>query len=196
MKKPLNVLVMASGQGTTFNYLCEHQASADFRIVGLIVSSENAGAVLWAKKHEIPYKSLGQEQLKSSAGRKDFFEKVLSFQPDLIVLAGFLKKIPSELIQKFSKKIINSHPALLPKYGGKGMYGRHVHEAVIKNGEKYSGATIHEVTEEFDEGPILLQESFLLSPQETVESLEEKVKAIEKPLLIKAIQRWPFGDTL
>jgi phosphoribosylglycinamide formyltransferase-1 len=103
----------------------------------------------------------------------------LDYDINFIVLAGFLKKIPEELIQKFPEKIVNIHPSLLPKFGGKGMYGDHVHRAVLEAKEEESGITIHLVNEEYDKGKILAQFSLAIESTETVESLREKIKILE-----------------
>ncbi len=102
-----------------------------------------------------------------------------SLRPDLIVLAGFLWKIPPEMVDDFAGKIINIHPALLPKYGGKGMYGSRVHEAVLENGETETGITIHYVNEAYDEGAIIFQESTGIAPGDTAEQIANKVHALE-----------------
>ena len=106
----------------------------------------------------------------------------------LIVLAGFLKKIPEKLIQQYPEQIVNIHPSLLPKFGGKGMYGDHVHNAVIESQEKNSGITIHLVNEEYDKGKILAQFSVPILPDETVETLREKIKKLEHTHLPRVIQ--------
>lgn len=106
----------------------------------------------------------------------------------LIVLAGFLKKIPEKLIQQFPEQIVNIHPSLLPKFGGKGMYGDHVHNAVIESKEKESGITIHLVNEEYDKGKILSQFSVPVTQNETVESLREKIRELEHTYLPQVIQ--------
>jgi len=105
----------------------------------------------------------------------------------LIVLAGFLKKIPEKLIQQFPEQIVNIHPSLLPKFGGKGMYGDHVHNAVIESQEKESGITIHLVNEEYDKGKILSQFSVPVAQNETVETLREKIRELEHTYLPQVI---------
>ena len=112
----------------------------------------------------------------------------LDYDINFIVLAGFLKKIPEELIQKFPEKIVNIHPSLLPKFGGKGMYGDYVHCAVLEANEKESGITIHLVNEEYDKGKILAQFSVPILPDETVETLREKIKKLEHTHLPRVIQ--------
>jgi phosphoribosylglycinamide formyltransferase-1 len=106
---------------------------------------------------------------------------------EYIFLAGYMKKISSKLTQNY--KIINSHPALLPKFGGKGMYGRNVHEAVIASGEKQSGVTVHHVNENYDEGAIILQKSLELSDGESAESLESKIKELEQIAILEALKK-------
>ena len=111
-------------------------------------------------------------------------------QPDLIVLAGFLWKCPENIIARFPNKIVNIHPSLLPKYGGKGMYGMYVHEAVIAAQEKESGITIHYVNEHYDEGAIIFQERVSISPEDTPESLAQKIHEVEYrtfPVIIKQL---------
>jgi len=112
----------------------------------------------------------------------------LDYDINFIVLAGFLKKIPEELIQKFPEKIVNIHPSLLPKFGGKGMYGDYVHRAVLEANEKESGITIHLVNEEYDKGKILAQFSVPILPEETEETLREKIKKLEHTHLPRVIQ--------
>ena len=112
-----------------------------------------------------------------------------SFQPDLIVLAGFLWLMPQNIIQEFSNRIINIHPALLPDYGGKGMYGMRVHEAVVQNNEKQSGITIHYVNEHYDEGKYILQEACELSETDNANDVATKVHALEYEHFPKVIER-------
>lgn len=108
---------------------------------------------------------------------------------DLIVLAGFLSILTPEFTQKWEGKIINIHPALLPKYGGKGMYGKHVHKAVLESGDAESGASVHYVTAGVDEGEIIVQGKFPIDKDDTVEDLQRKVAEVEKEIMIEAIQK-------
>ena len=117
-----------------------------------------------------------------------FIDTLESYKPDLLVLAGFLWKIPDYMIMAFPNKIINIHPALLPKYGGKGMYGHFVHEAVIANHEKESGITIHFVNEHYDEGTVLLQKSIPVSIDDVPEELAKKVLKLEHEWYAKVIE--------
>lgn len=128
-------------------------------------------------------------QSKDFSKRDLELSKVLSsYQVDLIVLAGYLKMIGPNLLDKYT--IINTHPSLLPKFGGKGMHGMHVHEAVIQAKEQYSGATIHFVNQEYDKGNIISQTKVLVLPTDTAETLSQKVQAAEKIQLIEILNRF------
>jgi len=117
---------------------------------------------------------------------------VEALKPDLIILAGFLWKIPENFVQSFPDKIINIHPALLPKYGGKGMYGKHVHQAVKNNGETETGITIHYVNENYDEGAIILQAKTALSPKDSVDAIAKKVHELEYEHFPRVIEKLLF----
>ena len=116
-------------------------------------------------------------------------EKILNINPSLIVLAGFLWKIPEKLIKAFPEKIINIHPALLPKFGGKGMYGINIHNAVIEKKETKSGITIHYVNKNYDEGEVILQKKCNVSKTDTIDSLEKKIRALEFEYFPKVIKK-------
>lgn len=175
MKK---IAIFASGSGTNFQQICEYfQDNKDVEVNVLIVNKKNA----YVRQRAA---NLGIED--HYFNRADFYEsdKVVELlkekETDLIVLAGFLWLIPQNLIVAFPNKIINIHPALLPLYGGKGMYGHNVHEAVIAAKEKESGITIHYVNEMYDSGDIIFQVKCQLTEEDTVESLEEKIHLLEK----------------
>lgn len=175
MKK---IAIFASGSGTNFQQICEYfQDNKDVEVNVLIVNKKNA----YVRQRAA---NLGIED--HYFNRADFYEsdKIVELlkekETDLIVLAGFLWLIPQNLISAFPNKIINIHPALLPLYGGKGMYGHNVHEAVIAAKEKESGITIHYVNEMYDSGDIIFQAKCQLTEEDTVESLEEKIHLLEK----------------
>jgi phosphoribosylglycinamide formyltransferase-1 len=187
----LNIAVFASGRGSNFQALY-HAIKNDaekVRIVAVISNNSDAGALAAARSFHIPAIHLSQKQYSSNA---EFVEAVLrtleSFQVNLIVLAGYMKKIAPEVISKYRNRIINIHPALLPAFGGQGMYGIHVHEAVIASGAKVSGATVHIVDEEFDRGKIILQESVPVEPSDMPETLAERVLKVEHTLLPRAVR--------
>ena len=151
----INLAIFASGTGTNAKKIMEHFKDHPAVRVALVVCNKpGAGVLDIAKEHHI--KTLLIEKEKFTAGN-GYVSEIKSFQIDFIVLAGFLWKIPEMLIQAFPGKIINIHPALLPKYGGKGMYGNKVHEAVIAANDKQSGITIHYVDGHYDNGDIIFQ---------------------------------------
>ena len=139
-------------------------------------NNPNAKVLDKAKKWKIPTVVFSKEELFTDK----VLQKVNSFQPDLIVLAGFLLKFPHNIIEAYPDKIINIHPALLPKYGGKGMYGMHVHRAVAENQESETGITIHFVNEEYDDGAIIFQKTVALTGKETPEEIANAVHQLEQ----------------
>ena len=170
------IIVLASGNGTNaeniFNFF---QQDNQVDVIGLYSNKKDAYALKRADKYTIPTRVIDRNYLKN-----DFVSDLKSLEVDLIVLAGFLLKIPESIVSNFSNKIINIHPSLLPKYGGKGMYGMHVHEAVIKAKEKESGITIHYVNEEYDEGQPLFQAKCNVEEGDDAEALASKIHALEQ----------------
>lgn len=145
-------------------------------ISGVLCNNPRAGVVDRCKRLGIPLYCFNRPAYQEGNGILALLKEL---NPDLIVLAGFLWKIPEWTVAAFPDKIINIHPALLPRYGGKGMYGMHVHEAVIQAGETESGITVHRVNEAYDEGSILLQKKISIQPGETPQTLAEKIHALE-----------------
>ena len=182
-----NVVILASGSGTNAeNIIRFFENSKISRVTWLLSNNPQALALDKAK-------ALGVNTMVFT--RDDFYVngRVLIFlqgeQPDLIVLAGFLWLVPSDVVKAFPGRIINIHPALLPNYGGKGMYGDKVHKAVIDNKEKQSGITIHYVNEKYDDGDIIFQASCSVSPDDTPETLALKIHALEYEHFPKVILR-------
>lgn len=182
------IIIFASGSGSNAEEIMKFFSQKPEFEIGLVVSNNPlAGVIERAKKFNVPVLVSNDRHFFSS---KYFFNLLqFDYKPDLIVLAGYLWLIPEGLIERFPKKIINIHPALLPKYGGKGMYGDKVHEAVILNKEKESGVTIHYVNKNYDEGNIIYQESFRCSTLETVASLKEKIHQLEHKIYPNVIQQ-------
>ncbi len=191
MKAGIGVLV--SGGGSNFQALAEAAQRGDIpdAEVRLVVSNKpGVGALDRAKK-------LGVESLvlepKDFSSRAAYFERIgeefARRGVTLICLAGFLLKVEPELIRRFPGRILNIHPALLPKFGGKGMWGHHVHEAVLAAGEKESGCTVHVVDEEFDRGPILLQAQVPVLPGDTPDALAARILVEEHKLYPRAVAR-------
>ncbi len=156
--------------------------------LAIISNVSTAKALTTAKQWEIETFILPNEN--SSLRDETLTELLQKLNPDFIILAGYLKKIPLEVIKKYHHKILNIHPSLLPKHGGKGMYGINVHKSVISHNEKLSGATVHLVTENYDEGPVILQEEIPVDENDTAESLAKKVLQVEHQLFPKAIKEY------
>lgn len=180
------VAVFASGSGTNFQQICEYfnQKNNDIKIELLIVNKKNAYVLERAKQLNVKSQYFNREDFYYS---DRVVECLKENQIDFIVLAGFLWLIPDNILKEYPNKIINIHPALLPNYGGKGMHGHHVHEAVIAAKEPESGITIHYVNEKYDEGNIIFQAKCSITPEDTADSLAEKIHLLEKEHFPKVI---------
>jgi len=184
----INIAIFASGSGSNAENLFNYYAnSTNVKIKLVITNNENAGIVERANRYR---KNI---QIISKTALTNYTEQLIDFlqteKVDLIVLAGFLLKVPEALVKAFPNRIINLHPALLPKFGGKGMYGANVHNAVIEAQEKESGITIHFVNEEYDKGEIILQAKCDVSANDTIETLAEKIHQLEYEFLPKAVDK-------
>lgn len=180
------IAVLISGGGTNLQRIIDAIASKELPQVEIIkvIADRECTGLERAEKHKIPHILLEKN--------KEFYQNLMNAIPqdtDLIVLAGFLSILKTEFCEKWHRKIINIHPSLLPKYGGKGMWGANVHKAVITNHEKESGATVHYVTSGIDEGEIILQKSIKIMKGENADWLAVKVHQIEYEILIKAIKK-------
>ena len=172
-----NIALFASGNGTNVQRIVEFFTDSKEICTKLIVCNKATAYVLErAKKLHINTLLVDRKMFYES---DKTVKRLQELKIDLIALAGFLWLIPDNLIKAFPQKIINIHPALLPKYGGKGMYGMHVHEAVVANNEQYSGITIHYVNPNYDEGNIIFQKKCALSNNDTAEDVAKKVHALE-----------------
>ncbi len=173
MKK---IAIFASGAGTNAKKIIDHFKKSDAGEVSLVVcNNPKAGVLNIAAKENIPVLPVEKNEFNSTG----YVRELRNCGIEFIVLAGFLWKLPPVLIKQFPGKIINIHPALLPAYGGKGMYGNSVHEAVLKAGEKQSGITIHYVDEVYDHGGIIFQAACPVSENDTAESLAQKIHSLE-----------------
>lgn len=171
------VAIFASGAGSNAEKIIRHFKGHPFITVALIVCNKpGAGVLQIAADHHIPVLLIEKEPFFRGNA---YVDELKQYGVSFIVLAGFLWKVPVALIQAYPNRIINIHPALLPKYGGKGMYGMRVHEAVIAAREKESGITIHYVNEQFDEGTPIFQARCTVAPTDTPESLAQKIHALE-----------------
>lgn len=175
MKK--RIVIFASGNGTNAENIIRYFKRSSIAEVVLLLSNKKDAKVLErAKNEDIKCLSFNKEELYSAGGVLKMLEET---KPDLIVLAGFLLKFPEVIINAFPDAVINIHPALLPKYGGKGMYGMHVHRAVVNNNEQESGITIHFVDANYDEGAIIFQARTKLLPNDTPEEVAGRVHKLE-----------------
>ena len=180
-----HITVLVSGSGTNLQRIidCIDKGEISNAKVNLVVADRPCYGLERAAQHNIPSQLIPRGKNFSAE-----LDKVIPENTDLIVLAGFLSILKSEFCEKWSGKIINIHPALLPNYGGKGMWGMHVHNAVIDAKEKESGATVHYVTSGVDEGAIILQGKIAIDPNDTPETLAGKVHTVEYDIFPKAIQ--------
>lgn len=193
------IAIFVSGSGTNCENIIRHFQNSDIAHVALVVSNrEDAYALVRAKRFNIPSVVINKSQLNDSSYMIPLLEK---YRIDFIVLAGFLLMVPPYLINHFSSiknqpSIINLHPALLPKYGGMGMYGHHVHEAVKTAGETVSGITIHYVSEICDNGDIIAQFHTPLSPDDTPDAIASKIHILEQtyfPMVIEGVLKTNRG---
>lgn len=166
------------------------------RITGLISNKPGVGALDRAKKKGIATKVLMPSAYDDKkVYESDLLETLKNWTPDLIVLAGYLQKIPESVIKKYEGQIINIHPSLLPKYGGKGFYGLKVHQAVIEAGESKSGCSVHRVTEVYDDGPVIDSRAVPVKPTDTPEELAQRILEEEHKLLPKVINQLLTNQT-
>jgi phosphoribosylglycinamide formyltransferase-1 len=183
-----NIAIFASGEGTNAENLFDYfNNDKRVKIKLVVTNSDTAGVVARAEKYK------KNVQIISKTALFEYTSQIIEFlkteKIDIIVLAGFLLKIPEEFIKAFPNQIVNIHPALLPKYGGKGMYGMNVHNAVIQNRELESGITIHYVNEEYDKGEIIMQETCIIDKEDTAETLAAKIRKLEFEYFPKAIEK-------
>ncbi len=171
------IAIFASGSGSNAEAIARHFVNrSDVQISLILTNNPDAGVIQRARRLRIPAVVFDKKTFYES---DRILELLVNQKIDLVVLAGFMMLIPEKLIQTFPEKIVNIHPALLPKYGGKGMYGHFVHEAVVAAGEQQSGITIHFVNEVYDEGRILFRATCTLDPSDTPEDVAQKVQALE-----------------
>lgn len=187
----LRIAILASGSGTNAEALAEYFSESDLGCVKLIVTNNaNAGVIQRAKRQNVEVlvfdPKTESEQMLSTLVQK----------ADVILLAGYLKMIPASWTRAFQGRMLNIHPALLPKFGGKGMYGKHVHKAVSEAGEVETGITVHLVNEQYDEGAVVAQFSVEIEPGESPESIEAKVRELELEYYGPTVERWIEHMTL
>jgi phosphoribosylglycinamide formyltransferase-1 len=189
--------VFGSGHGSNFRAILGEiqRGRIPNTAIRVVVSNNSAAGILEiARANGIPTEHISEKKFSSE---REFIEHLLAilhkYNVNFIVLAGYMKQVPRRVISEFRNRIINIHPALLPKFGGKGMYGMHVHNAVIAASEKESGATVHWVDEEYDHGAIVLQKKIAVAPTETAESLAAKVLTVEHDIYPEALRMLAEG---
>ncbi|MDR2222371.1 MAG: phosphoribosylglycinamide formyltransferase [Flavobacteriaceae bacterium] len=170
------IALFASGSGTNveniINYFQNKEIANDYLV---LVNNPSAKVIEKAEKRNVPVMIFDRKMMNEG----QVASKLAEFNPDLIVLAGFLWMFPADLVAQYPNKVINIHPALLPKYGGKGMYGHHVHEAVVANKETETGITIHYVNERYDEGAIIFQATTPVKPTDTAADVAKSIQVLE-----------------
>jgi phosphoribosylglycinamide formyltransferase-1 len=196
----LNIAVFGSGRGSNFQAILaaiESGAIPGARIVCVISNNSSAGILQTARDHFLPAYHLSQTQCLTEEAFVERLLGVLSgHEANLIVLAGYMKLLPRQVIARFRHRVVNIHPALLPKFGGRGMYGHHVHEAVLAAGETESGATVHCVDDVYDHGAILLQRKVPVLPKDTPEDVAARVLVVEHELYPEVIRRIASGELI
>lgn len=187
----IKIGILSSHNGSGFNAIqnaCEKNI-LDAKVVVVISNNTNAKVLQKAAKKEIPNYLINAKLFPNENLDEKIANLMKEYEVDYIFLSGYMKKIEKNLLSFFKNRVINSHPALLPDFGGAGMFGRNVHEAVIASKSKEAGVTIHTINENYDEGEYLLQKSIEVLQNDTVDSLEEKIKHLESIAIVEAFQK-------
>ena len=188
--KKIGILASYNGSGFETIQKAIEDGILDAKVEVIITNNSNAGVLEKASKYGIKSFVINKNLFPNENLDLKIAQTIKEFECDYIFLSGFMKKIEDNMLKTFANKIINTHPAILPSiYGGAGMYGHFVHEAVVKNGEKKSGVTIHYVNENYDEGEKILIKELLLDENETAQSLENKIKELEKIAIVEAFKK-------
>lgn len=188
VKNKKRIAIFCSGSGSNAEKIMQYfQAHAQIEVALLLSNRPQAYALQRAKKYNVPTVTFNKQEFYET---HQVVKTLKVYQIDLVVLAGFLWLVPESLLAAFPQRIINIHPALLPKFGGKGMYGHHVHEAVKSAGETESGITIHVIDAEYDKGEVLLQASCKISPNDTAEEIAQKVLGLEHQHFAPTIEKY------
>ena len=190
-KRAKTLAIFTSGQGSTMDTIyracAEGILNADIAL--LVSNQQNSGAVLKAKSKGIPLHFIATNLAENQTAADDeLLKKLLASNIDWILLLGYTRKISDKVLSKFKDRIINTHPSLLPKFGGKGFFGEKVHQAVLDSGDSVTGATVHLVNKEYDSGKILGQVRVSVKPDDSLGSLEQRVKQAEKIHLIEILK--------
>jgi phosphoribosylglycinamide formyltransferase-1 len=193
----MNIGALASHNGTNLQAMidaCEAN-KLNARVCVVISNNSSSGAAERAKRHKIDFRHLSSAtHPDSDALDAAICDALDSAKTDIVFLAGYMKKLGKMTLEKYRGRILNTHPALLPKFGGKGMYGMNVHEAVIQAGERKSGVSIHIVEEEYDTGPVIAQCAVDVMPDDTPETLRERVMTRERIFVVETLKRIASGE--
>lgn len=191
----LNLAVFVSGNGSNFRAIDasirEGRLDASIRVV--VSSSDKAGALSYAAEAGYPVLVESRDDRARDGYGAGLLASLEGHGVDFVALCGYLLLVPADVVRAFPNRMVNIHPALLPAFGGKGMYGQHVHEAVLASGARYSGATVHIVTEEYDRGPIVAQRAVPVEDADTPASLAARVLAAEHEIYTEALQLFAAG---
>ncbi|WP_066346317.1 phosphoribosylglycinamide formyltransferase [Aliarcobacter cryaerophilus] len=188
--KKIGILASYNGSGFETIQKAIEDKILDAKVVVIITNNSSAGVLEKAKKYGIDSFIINSKLFPDDNLDLKITNILKEYECDYIFLSGYMKKIEKNMLKTFPNKIINTHPAILPSiYGGDGMYGHFVHEAVVKNGEKKSGVTIHYVNENYDEGEKILIKELLLDENETAETLENRIKELEKIAIVEAFKK-------
>jgi len=180
------IIIFASGSGSNAENLITYFSEKKYNLNWIIyTNNEEAGVIDRAKKLNVDYKIFNKTELYNGV----ILNSIKFINPKLIILAGFLLKFPKDIVNHYNKKIVNIHPALLPKYGGKGMYGMNVHNAIIQNKEAVSGITIHYVNSNYDEGLIIFQKQVKIDKLDSAKDLANKIHNLEMEYFPKVIEK-------
>lgn len=191
------IAVLASGAGTVLQAVIDGCADGRLAADVCVVISNNSrsGAALRAERHQIPFRHLSGQTHPDPAALDDaVLDALTQHQTDLVFLAGYMKKLGPRTLAHFRGRIINTHPALLPKFGGLGMYGTRVHAAVLASGEKVTGISVHRVESEYDTGPILAQCEVPVLPGDDIESLSTRVQTRERLFVVETLAKIARGE--
>lgn len=184
-----NIAIFASGGGSNALKILKHFENSDLARIKLIVTNRrNAGVLRHAEENSISWKYYPKENWNSSP--MEIVQELKTQKIDYVVLAGFLLKVPDVIIDAFAEKILNIHPALLPDFGGKGMYGMHVHQAVLDSGKPETGITIHLINSKYDDGRIIFQGKVNVESVDTPESIQKKVQILEHKWFPQVIEKY------
>jgi phosphoribosylglycinamide formyltransferase-1 len=187
----LNLCALASGRGSNLEAIIRSQKAGKIKskVVLVISNNSNSNALNIARRNQIPAVHLSQKQFNSQEEYNNAFLNLLEkHRVDMIILAGYMKLIPPEIVRAYKNRILNIHPALIPSFCGQGLYGLKVHEAVIEYGAKVSGVTVHIVDEQYDTGPVVIQKTAKVLDSDTPETLQKRLLKIEHKIYAEAIR--------